>query len=260
MNVKNNVFLLKELVKRDISSRYKDSMIGGVWAFVAPLIMLAVYTFVFSMVFQARWGDSGTSKTAFALNLFVGIILHGVLAESMSRAPTVMQQHASYVKKIIFPLWLLPMVPVISGTFHALISLFVLLLAFWLFQGLWPWQTIFLPLVFLPIVFFALGFAWLIAGIGVYFRDITQIMPMFITVMMFMAPIFYPASAIPEKYRAWLLLNPLTYAVEMGRAALFSGQLPSLFAYLVYLSLAMLSALVGLLFFSKVRKGFADVL
>lgn len=260
MDLKNNIFLLKELVKRDISGRYKDSMMGGVWAFVAPLIMLAVYTFVFSMVFQARWGDSGTSKTAFALNLFIGIILHGVLAESMSRAPSLMQQHASYVKKIIFPLWLLPMVPVISGTFHALISLIVLLLAVLLFQGLWPWQTLFLPFVFLPIVFFALGLAWLIAGIGVYFRDITQIMPMFITIMMFMAPIFYPASAIPEQYRSWLLLNPLTYAVEMGRGALFIGQLPSLSAYLIYLSAAVLSAAAGLWFFNKVRKGFADVL
>ena len=260
MSLKNNIFLLKELVKRDISSRYKDSMIGGVWAFVAPLIMLAVYTFVFSMVFQARWGGGDTGRTAFALNLFIGIILHGVLAESMSRAPTVMQQHASYVKKIIFPHWLLPVVPVISGTFHALISLFVLLLAVLFFQGLWPWQSLFLPFVFLPIVFFALGFSWLIAGIGVYLRDITQIMPMFITIMMFMAPIFYPASAIPEQYRNWLLLNPLTYAVEMGRSVLFLGQLPSVSAYSIYLGVAVLFAAAGLWFFSRVRKGFADVL
>lgn len=260
MSLKNNIFLLKELVKRDISSRYKDSMIGGVWAFVAPLIMLAVYTFVFSMVFQARWGGGDTGRTAFALNLFIGIILHGVLAESMSRAPTIMQQHASYVKKIIFPLWLLPVVPVISGTFHALISLFVLLLAVLFFQGLWPWQSLFLPFVFLPIVFFALGFSWLIAGVGVYLRDITQIMPMFITIMMFMAPIFYPASAIPEQYRNWLLLNPLTYAVEMGRSVLFLGQLPSISAYSIYLGVAVLFAAAGLWFFSRVRKGFADVL
>lgn len=260
MSLKNNIFLLKELVKRDISSRYKDSMIGGVWAFVAPLIMLAVYTFVFSMVFQARWGGGDTGRTAFALNLFIGIILHGVLAESMSRAPTVMQQHASFVKKIIFPLWLLPVVPVISGTFHALISLFVLLLAVLFFQGLWPWQSLFLPFVFLPIVFFALGFSWLIAGVGVYLRDITQIMPMFITIMMFMAPIFYPASAIPEQYRNWLLLNPLTYAVEMGRSVLFLGQLPSISAYSIYLGVAVLFAAAGLWFFSRVRKGFADVL
>lgn len=260
MSLKNNIFLLKELVKRDISSRYKDSMIGGVWAFVAPLIMLAVYTFVFSMIFQARWGGGDTGRTAFALNLFIGIILHGVLAESMSRAPTVMQQHASYVKKIIFPLWLLPVVPVISGTFHALISLFVLLLAVLFFQGLWPWQSLFLPFVFLPIVFFALGFSWLIAGVGVYLRDITQIMPMFITIMMFMAPIFYPASAIPEQYRNWLLLNPLTYAVEMGRSVLFLGQLPSISAYSIYLGVAVLFAAAGLWFFSRVRKGFADVL
>lgn len=260
MPVKARLFLLSQLVRRDLASRYRGSLLGGLWAFAVPLIMLAVYTFVFSVVFQARWGSDGSSQTAFALNLFVGIILHGLLAESLSRAPAIMLQHASYVKKMVFPLWLLPVSVVLSALVFALVNWLVLLVAFVFLDSVPPVTVLALPLILLPLLLFALGGAWLLAALGVYVRDIVQVVPLLMTVLMFMAPIFYPASAIPEVYRGWLLLNPLTYAVEHARGLLFEQRLPGLAGYLCYLGVAVAVAVAGLWFFRRVRKGFADVL
>ena len=261
MNLKSYIYLIKQLVGRDVAGRYKGSLLGGVWAVVSPLVMLAVYTFVFSMVFQARWGvgDAG-NKTSFALNLFVGILLHGLLAETLSRTPTILLQQASFVKKIVFPLWLLPVSVVLSALVYALIGFVVLCAAFIVFQGMLPLHTLALPLVLLPLLLFCLGAGWFFAALGVYVRDVAQIMPLFITILMFMAPIFYPISAIPEQYQGWLMINPLTYAVEMGRGLLFMRELPALGAYSTYLAVSVLCAVLGLAFFMKVRKGFADVL
>lgn len=261
MHFKSRLFLLGQLVRRDLSGRYRGSLLGGMWAFVAPLIMLAVYTFVFSVVFQVRWDAGGTdsSRTAFALNLFVGIVLHGLLAESWSRAPGILLQNVSYVKKLVFPLGLLPVSVVASALVFASIGWTVLLGAFVVLES-WPPLTIFaLPLVLAPLALFALGGAWLLAAVGAYVRDIAQLIPLLMTVLMFMAPIFYPASAIPESYRGWLMVNPLTYAVEMARGLLFEGRLPGLEGYVMYCLCALACALAGLWFFRKVRSGFADV-
>lgn len=255
------VYLLRQLITRDVSVRYRGSLLGGLWAFAGPLIMLAVYTFVFSMVFQVRWSEGETvNRTDFALNLFVGVVLHGLLAETLNRAPSILLQHASYVKKIVFPLWLLPVVVVASALLFALIGFVVFVMAFVWLQGMPPATVFFLPLVLLPLVLFALGSAWFLAALGVYVRDIAQLMPLVVTVLMFMAPIFYPASVVPEAYRDWLYLNPLTYAVQSSRDLFFSGTLPGLFGYLKYFSGAVLVAVLGLAFFRKVRWGFADVL
>lgn len=256
-----NLFLLRQLIARDMSARYRGSVLGSVWAFVSPLIMLAVYTFVFSMVFQVRWSDGGTlNKTEFALNLFIGVVLHGLLAETLNRAPGILLQHASFVKKIIFPLWLLPVVVVASALLFALIGFVVFVLAFVGLQGVPPLTVLCLPLLLLPLVLFALGCCWLLAAVGAYVRDIAQLTPLLSTILMFMAPIFYPASAVPEAYRDWLLLNPLTYVVQAVRDLFFAGSLPEPAGYLWYLGGSLLAALLGLVFFMKVRRGFADVL
>ena len=194
MSIKPRLFLLGQLVRRDLASRYRGSLLGGLWAFAVPLIMLGVYTFVFSVVFKVRWGGAEQgSQSGFALNLFVGIILHGLLAESLSRAPSVLLQHSSYVKKMIFPLWLLPVSVVISALVFTLINWLVLLAAFVLLESMPPLTLLWLPLLLLPLVLFALGGAWLLAALGVYVRDIVQVIPLLMTILMFMAPIFYPA-------------------------------------------------------------------
>lgn len=261
MKLKTLFFLFHQLLRRDLDSRFRGSSLGWLWAFTVPLIMLAVYSFVFGVVFKVRWGSvAENSETNFALNLFAGIILHGLLAEALNRAPSVLQQHASYVKKIIFPLWLLPVVTTTGALVFAAISGLILLVAFVFMQGIPPLHSLLIPLIVLPLYLFALGGAWFLAALGAYVRDIVQIIPLLTTILMFMAPIFYPASAIPEEYRNWLLLNPLTYAVDAVRNLLFFAQPPGLWSLLAYTGCACLTAAAGLLFFLKVRRGFADVL
>ncbi len=254
------VFLLSQLARREIAGRYKGQAIGLLWSFVSPLMMLLVYTFVFSVVFKARWGDGGEDKLAFALNLFAGIIVHGFFAECIGRAPAFMQQHVNYVKRVIFPLWILPPVIVVAALFHAAISTLALLLVFGLSHGYVHWQALLLPLVALPLLLVVSGLSWLLTALGVFFRDLGQVVPVIITVTLFMAPVFYPVSALPEAYRHWLYLNPLTPAIEMMRQLLLEGTLPALDAWLRYLIAGLLCALFGLWFFRRVQRGFADVL
>lgn len=256
----HHLHLLWQLTRRDISGRYRGSSLGLLWAILAPLMLLAIYTFVFSVVFQARWGQSDESKTFFALNLFAGMILHGLLTETMLRCCGVIQQHGNYVKRVVFPLQLLPATVLLSALFHAAISLLILVAANLLLQGNLHWQVLGLPLVILPLLIYAVGIGWLLAGLGVYLRDLSQIMPMLSTIMLFTAPVFYPLSALPERFQGWLVLNPLTTPIEMARALLFEQQWPDPAIYLQSLAVAGCMLAAGLWLFKRLRPGFADAI
>jgi len=252
--------LLGQLTRREVLGRYRGSLMGLAWSFFNPLLMLAVYTFVFSVVFNARWGTGEqTSRVQFALVLFVGVIVHGVISEGINKAPGLILGNASYVKRVIFPLEILPWVVVGSAIFHAAVSLAILLLAQLLFDGGIPATALWLPLVLLPIVPMTMGLTWLLAATGVFIRDIAQLTGIITTVLMFMAPVFYPISALPEQYRKWLYLNPVTYIIEQARAVLFSGQSPDWAGLAVYSAIALLVAGAGFWWFQMTRKGFADV-
>lgn len=254
------LYLLFQLARRDVAARYRGSVMGVLWSLVSPVIMLVVYTFVFSVVFKARWGGGGDDKLAFAMNVFAGIIVHGFFAECANRSPGLMLQYSSYVKRVVFPLWILPPVVLASALFHVLISLSVLLIAHLLIYGSVPWEVLALPFIMLPLILVALGISWFLAALGVFLRDIGQIIPVLMTVMMFMAPVFYPVSALPEQYQGWLYLNPLTPAIEMMRGVLLIGTLPTIADYVSYLAGALACACAGALFFKRTRRGFADVL
>lgn len=258
--MKHFLYLILQLGRRDIASRYRGSVMGLFWSLLSPIVMLIVYTFVFSVVFKARWGVGEDGKTAFAMNVFAGIIVHGFFAECANRAPGLMLQYTSYVKRVVFPLWILPPVIIASALFHFVVSLLVLLLAHLILQGFVHWQVLALPLIMLPLVLIALGVTWFLASLGVFLRDIGQIIPVLMTVLMFMAPVFYPISALPEAYQGWLYLNPLTPAIEMTRALLLNGTFPSINDYLIYLLGGVACAALGGLFFRRTRRGFADVL
>lgn len=252
--------LLGQLTRREVLGRYRGSLMGLAWSFFNPLLMLAVYTFVFSVVFNARWGTGEpTSRVQFALVLFVGVIVHGVISEGINKAPGLILGNASYVKRVIFPLEILPWVVVGSAVFHAAISLAILLLAQLLFDGGIPATALWLPLVLLPIVPMTMGLTWLLAATGVFIRDIAQLTGIITTVLMFMAPVFYPISALPEQYRKWLYLNPVTYIIEEARAVLFSGLPPDWTGLALYSAIALLVAGGGFWWFQMTRKGFADV-
>jgi lipopolysaccharide transport system permease protein len=249
------------MTKRDVIGRYKGSVMGVMWSLFNPLFLLAVYTFVFSVVFKARWGEGADeSKSQFAVLLFSGMIMHGLFAETLSRAPSLIIANVSYVKKIVFPLEILPIVAIGASLFHASASLVVLLSVFVLLNGFMHWTVIFLPLVVLPLLILTMGLAWALTSLGVYLRDIAQPIGLFMTVLLFASPVFYPLTALPEAIRPWLLLNPLTFIIEQAREVLIFGRMPHWQGLATYSIISVCVAWGGYAWFQKTRKGFANVL
>jgi lipopolysaccharide transport system permease protein len=256
-----NRSLTFQLIRREVVGRYRGSFMGMAWSLFNPVFMLAVYTFVFSIAFNARWGThADESKTQFAVVLFVGLVVHGLLAEVLNRAPTLIVSNANFVKKVIFPLEILPVVTVGASLFHGLISLVVLLIAFFLFNGYVHATALLVPLVFLPLLILATGMAWILSSLGVFLRDAGQTIGIVTMAMMFLAPVFYPVSALPEDIRPWLMLNPTTFIIEQARAVLIWGRLPNWWGLAAYSVISLLVAWLGYAWFQKTRKGFSDVL
>ena len=259
-SVWHNRQLIRALTKREVIGRYRGSTLGVLWSFFNPVFMLAVYTFVFSVVFKARWNAGSDSKTEFALVLFAGLIVFNLFAECINRSPSLILANVNYVKKVVFPLEILPWVSLGAALFHGLISLLVWLLFYTLFFGLPHPSSLLLPLVVLPLIFLTMGMSWALAALGVYLRDIAQVIGLFTTVLMFLSPIFYPLTALPKQYQSLLLLNPLTLVVEQARAVLIWGQSPDWNLLGIYLLISAGIAWLGFAWFQKTRKGFADVL
>lgn len=252
--------LILSLTRRDVMGRYRGSVMGLLWSFFNPLFMLAVYTFVFSVVFNARWGEGTGSKTEFALVLYAGLIVFNVVSECLNRAPTLILANANYVKKVVFPLEILPWVALGSALFHAAIGLGVWLLAYMALFGLPHATVVLLPLIIVPLLLFVLGITWGLASLGVYLRDVAQVVGIATTVLLFMSPIFYPITALPEAYRSALYLNPLTPAIEQVRAVLYWGRGLDGSVVAVSWVAAIAFAWAGFAWFQKTRKGFADVI
>lgn len=252
--------LIHASAKREVLARYRGSALGLFWSFLNPLSMLAIYTFVFSQVFKARWSAGSESKTEFALILFASLIIFNLFAECINRAPSLILGNPNYVKKVVFPLEILPFVGLLVASYHALISLGVWLAAYALMFGLPHETALLLPLVILPFGLFVIGVSWVLASLGVYLRDISQFIGLATTSLLFLSPIFYSASALPESYRYLIYLNPLTWVIEMTRDLLFWGRTPDLGLILVYWLVASVIACLGFAWFQKTRRGFADVL
>jgi lipopolysaccharide transport system permease protein len=256
----SNRELIKASAKREVLGRYRGSVFGLLWSFFNPLIMLAIYTFVFSVVFKARWHGREESKVEFALVLFAGLIVFNLFSECINRAPALILHNPNYVKKVVFPLEILPVVAMLSALFHALISLVVWLLAYMVLVGVPHVTVLYLPFVMLPMMLFVMGLSWALASLGVFLRDVNQFMGTVTTVVMFMSPIFYSADALPVEFRKWLFLNPLTPFIEQTRNVLYWGKTPDLSIVGIYTLVSSIIAWLGFVWFQKTRKGFADVL
>lgn len=253
--------LILQMTKREVLGRYKGSVMGLAWSFFNPVLMLIVYTFFFSVIFKARWDTpGGDSKASFAIVLFVGMIVHGLFAEVVNRAPSLILSNVNYVKKVVFPLETLPWVSIGSALFHSTIGLGVLLIAQFLINQNLPWTAIFFPIILLPLILVALGFAWFLAALSVYARDVGQVTGIFTTILMFLSPVFYPVSALPPKYQVLLKLNPLTVIIEEGRNSLIFGVTPNWGNWVAAMAISGAAAWLGFWWFQKTRKGFADVL
>jgi len=259
----SNRSLISQMTKREVIGRYQGSVLGLFWSFLNPLFMLVIYTFVFGIVFKARWGGSGeqASTTNFAIILFAGLIVHGLLGEMFARAPMLIVGNVNYVKKVVFPLEILPVVALGAALFHAFISVIVLLIAQIVLSATLPSITVlWLPVVVAPFLLLLLGFSWWLASLGVYLRDVNQILAPIITALLFISPVFFPSSSLPAPLRPYLFLNPITLIVEQTREVLIFGNMPDFFALAIYALVAVLFAALGLFWFQKTRKGFADVL
>jgi lipopolysaccharide transport system permease protein len=192
--------------------------------------------------------------------LFAGMIVLGLFSEVLNRTPGLILANVNYVKKIAFPIEILPVIVMGAALFHGLISLGVLLAAFALFNGYLHWTAIFTPLVLLPLVIVTLGLGWMLASLGVFLRDVGQTIGIITTVLMFLSPVFYPMTAVPERFRPFIMANPLTFIIEQAREVLIWGHLPNWMGLGIYTLIATVIAWAGYAWFQKTRKGFADVL
>lgn len=252
--------LIVALTKREVIGRYRGSVMGIAWSFFNPILMLIVYTFVFSVVFKSRWGSGAEeSNINFAVILFVGMIVFGLFSECVNRAPSLILSNVNYVKKVIFPLEILPIVALGAALFHSTISLLVLLAAIVLTHSPLHWTIILAPLIFFPLIIATLGVSWILASLGVFIRDVGQTIGIITTVMMFLSPMFYPISSLPEHFRALILANPLAFIMEQAREVLIWGHLPNWRGLSIYSVCALTVAWLGYVWFQKTRKGFADV-
>ena len=253
--------LIRQLTWREVVDRYKGSFIGLGWSFIQPLVMLCVYTFVFSVIFKAKWGVGlDESRTAFALALFIGLITFSLFSEMVNSAPTLVLYNANYVKKVVFPLEVLPLVRFLSGLINALFNLTTLLAGIIIVHHSIHWTALLLPLVWLPIMMFSLGCGYFLASLGVFVRDAGAIVGILTTMIFFLTPIFYPISAVPERFRFILLINPIAIFVEDARRVVLWGMMPDWPWFFCGIVLSAVALILGFVWFMKSKKAFADVI
>lgn len=252
--------LILALTVRDVAGRYRGSLIGLMWSFLNPLFMLAVYTFVFGVVTKSRWQVNSSTTTEFALVLFLGLLIYNFFAECLNRAPGLILMNVNYVKKVVFPLEILPWVAMGTAMFHMMVSLTVWIVFYVVLYGVPHTTALLLPLILLQLIFLLMGATWWLSALGVYLRDISQVITIVTMALMFLAPIFYPPSSIPEKYQLLISLNPITTPINEARDILIWGKVPRLDTYCLYLCCSLLFGWLGFIFFQKTRKGFADVI
>jgi lipopolysaccharide transport system permease protein len=248
------------MAKRDVIGRYKGSALGLLWSLFNPLFMLAVYTFAFGFIFKARWPGLSDDPFSFALTLFPALLVFNYFSECVSRAPSLIVGNPSYVKKVIFPLESLPIMVSLSALFHFFIGFFVWCIAAIIITGTIHLSVVLIPFAIIPLILFSLGCSWILASLGVYLRDVQQIVNVVTSALIFLSPVFYSIETVPERYRGMILANPLTHYVDMTRSLMVFGNVFSILDWIVLVLTSALFALFGFWWFSMTRKGFADVL
>ena len=253
-------FVIGQLSRRAILGRYRGTVLGLFWSLFTPLVMLGVYTFVFGKVLEVRWPDQGGGNLEFAAILFSGMIIHGILAECLTQASTLIASNPQYVKKVVFPLEALPWVTVISAFFQGLISTGVLVAYVWIVNEKLTWHVILFPLPLFSLTLVCIGIGWLIAATAVFLKDIAQLTGILSTILFFMAPILYPKTALPEGFQNILYLNPITFVIEQFRSVVLWGEMPDWSGLGIYTAVALIFCWGSLVWFQRSRRGFADVL
>ena len=252
--------LLWEMTKRDVLGRYRGASFGLMWALLSPFLMLCVYTIAFGFILKSKWPHAGDSKANFALILYVGLIVHGFFAECLVRAPQLILGNPNFVKRVIFPLDVLPWSMILSATFHALVNMLVFVILHTLTAGPPPWTVILFPIVLTPLIVLAAGVAWFLASLGVYLRDINQIMGVVATALLFLSSAIVPVDALPARYHTLFHLNPLTFIIDQARSVALWGDQPDWAGLGLYGLISLAVMYLGCSWFRATRAGFADVL
>jgi len=256
----NSWFLLRQLAVRDLESKHKGTFGGVFWLVAQPLLMLAIYTLVFGLIFQPRWKGI-ESIWDYALILFLGKIVYIYVLESVGRAPSVIVAHTSYAKRTQFPLELLPYMTQATAVIGVVISL-----AVWLFfyvlihRGMPAAQGLLIPILYLPLCLSSLGVSFLLASLGTYFRDVGQIVQPVLFSMMFLSPVFYPIAQSPRLMQPWLKLNPMSQVIEQSRSILYFDTPVDWQWWASQMLLGGVLLGVGWLWFRRTKSGFAEVL
>jgi len=256
-----NWHLIKQLARRQILRQYRGSVLGLVWSFINPVVLLGIYTFVFGVVFKSRWRETGNENLSdFAIILYAGMLVFNIFSESINSAPKIIVENTNFVKKVIFPIEILPLVNIISVLFQAAINFIVLLVAEFAIMGNIPWTVIFFPLICIPLVLITLGIMWILASLGVFLRDISQLTVLFTTVLTFATPIFYNVDKLPKSIQLFFSLNPLAVIIDSARKVVIWGETPDWRSLFLWIICGLLVLLLGFYWFQKTRKAFADVL
>lgn len=251
--------LIRQFASREVHSRYRQSWLGALWVLLTPLLMLGVYTFVFRYVFGVRWGVTVESNLSFAVRLYAGLAVFNFFAECVTRAPRLVLEQPHLVKKVVFPLEVLPWVNSVAALVHLGTALAMLLgLAVW-DTGRIHLTTVALPLVWLPLVPLTVGLGWWLAAIGTFVRDVGQVITMIVSLLLFLSPIFFPVQALPAAWQKWMFLNPLALIITETRHVLIDGLWPNWTGLALNFAACVVIALTGAAFFRAARTGFADV-
>jgi len=255
-----NRILIMRMARRDLEARFRGSRLGVTWIVLQPVLMLVVYTFAFGVVLKAKWGqDTSDSPWEYALFLFTGLLVFNVFSEVVTRAPTLMLENVSYIKNILFPTEIIVANSIVVALFNFFVGFAILMILYVSVRGVPPVTTLLILLPLAPLVLFTMGLAWFLAALGVYLRDLRQIVTILITAIMFLCPLFYPLSALPDGIRSVIALNPLASIIETMRDLVFFGRLPQWQSYTVGFIASAIVAWLGYAWFIKTRRGFSDV-
>jgi lipopolysaccharide transport system permease protein len=254
-------WLFTSLTRRDLAQRYRGTALGSLWPFVYAAALLAVFTFVFSVILKVRWSTGNDARPSEgALMIFAGLVPFLFLSEVLVRAPTCIAAVPNFVKKVRFPLALLPAIVVGSAGLLALVNSLILVIAVFVLWSYVPATATLLPLVFLPLALLGLGVAFLLASLGVFFRDLAQITPLLAQLVMFLAPVCYPLSIVPPAFVDLVSWNPLSWFLHAVRELALEGRVPPMTDWLLQTLIWFVFALLGLAFFWKTRRMFADLM
>lgn len=252
--------LIIEMTKRDIIARYKGSYLGILWSFVTPVLMLIIYTYVFSVIFKTKWSMEEQSYMSFGLTLFAGMIVYNIFSEVMIKSTTIIISNTNYVKKVIFPLEIYPAVIFLSSFIHALISVFTLLIFLLISGGSLSLYILLLPIVIIPLMLLSIGIGWIFSALGVFVRDLSYIINIIAQMLMFLSPVFYPVEVVPVEFRNLYYWNPLTTLIEQFRKILLWAEMPDWIQWFKVLGVSIIVYIIGYYIFRKCKGAFADVL